>query len=324
MTIGQESAGLALRISVTDRCPLHCVYCRPVPVGDLCKSADLLQTADVVRFVRTAQATLPVGKVRLTGGEPLVRRDIVDIVAALAPLELPDLALTTNGQRLASQARRLRQAGLDRINISLDSLDAEIFRQLSQGGDLTRTIAGIEAARTAGLDPVRINTVVLRGINDHQAESLLTFALDRGCELRFIELMPSGLRAQDYAGWFLSSHELRVRLGSRFKLVPEDAVPGSSSRRFRVLGPAGQRGWVGFISPNSHPFCSGCRRLRLTADGRLMGCLGRPDHIRLTGLLRSAEEGAEARIAAALLVALGCKRQPGPFSPAVPMSAVGG
>jgi cyclic pyranopterin phosphate synthase len=185
--------GLALRISVTDRCPLHCLYCRPQPVLDGSQSADLLRASDIVRFVRIAQASLGVAKVRVTGGEPLVRGDIVELVAALGHLGLPDLALTTNGQRLAPQARPLREAGLDRINVSLDSLDPGTFTRLAQGGVLARSLDGIEAAVAAGLLPVRIYTVVLRGINDHEAEDLIAYALARGCEPRFIELMPSGL-----------------------------------------------------------------------------------------------------------------------------------
>ncbi|MGB8295776.1 MAG: GTP 3',8-cyclase MoaA [Polyangia bacterium] len=317
------SPGLALRISVTDRCPLRCLYCRPGPFSEPRGAPDVLQASDIVRFVGVARAALGVDKVRLTGGEPLVRADIAHLVAALAQLEMRDLALTSNGQRLASLAHPLRRAGLQRINISLDSLDAGTFARLARGGELARTLDGIEAARAAGLAPVRINMVVLRGINDHEAETMLAFALAHDCELRFIELMPSGLAPADYANWFLSSAELRDRLARNFELVPEAHEPGSSSRRFHVACAAGQ-GLVGFISPNTQPFCSGCRRLRLTADGRLLGCLGRPDDIRLMGLLRATDEGADERIAAAMRVALGCKRASGPFAVTMPMSSVGG
>jgi len=318
---------LSLRISVTDRCPLHCLYCRPQAMIEPCRASGVLQETDIVRFVRVARGALGVAKVRLTGGEPLARADIVHLVAALSRLGIPDFALTTNGQRLAALARPLREAGLHRINISLDSIDAKTFTRLAQGGDLSRTIAGIDAACAAGLAPVRINTVVLRGLNDHEAEAMVDFALARGCELRFIELMPSGLAADDYAHWFLSSAELRQRLAQSCDLVPETHEPGSSSRRFHVIR-HGRQGFVGFISPNSHPFCSGCRRLRLTADGRLLGCLGRSDHLRLMGLLRETDDGADgdtdARIAAAMHVALGCKRGVGTFAVAMPMSSVGG
>jgi cyclic pyranopterin phosphate synthase len=317
------AVSLTLRISVTDRCPLHCLYCRPQPMAKPRRAQDVLQEADMVRFVRVARAALGVAKVRLTGGEPLVRGDIVQLVAALSRLEIPDIALTTNGQRLAELARPLRQAGLHRINISLDSLDPRTFTRLAQGGDLARTLAGIDAAIAAGLVPVRINTVVLRGSNDHEAEAMLSFALSRGCELRFIELMPSDLSPADYASWFLSSEELRQRLAHGYELMPVAHELGSSSRRFRVSS-GGHRGFVGFISPNTHPFCSGCRRLRLTADGRLLGCLGRHDHLRLMGLLRATDEHADERIAAALHVALGCKRGAGPFAVAMPMSSLGG
>jgi GTP 3',8-cyclase len=324
MTMLPDAAGIALRVSVTDRCPLRCVYCRPQMPVESCRTPDVLQASDIVRLVRVAQAALGVAKVRLTGGEPLARDNIVDLVAALAPLGIADLALTTNGQGLAALARPLHEAGLARVNVSLDSLDPRTFSRLARGGELARTLAGVEAAARAGLVPVKINTVVLRGINDHEAEAMLSYVLVRGYELRFIELMPSGLAPEDYAKLFLRSSELRARLAASFDLQPEKHEPGSSSRRFRVTGAGGKQGFVGFISPNSHPFCSDCRRLRLTSDGQLLGCLGRRDHIGLMGLLRATGAGADERIAAALYVALGCKRGTGPFAVAMPMSSVGG
>jgi cyclic pyranopterin phosphate synthase len=314
---------LVLRISVTDRCPLRCVYCRPYK-EERARTRDRLRADDIVRFVRVAQAADGVAKVRLTGGEPLGRSDIVDLVAAVAPLSVPDLALTTNGQRLAPLAQSLRQAGLHRVNVSLDSLDPETFTRAAQGGVLRHSLAGIDAALATGLAPLRINTVVMRGVNDHEAEALVARALERGCEQRFIELMPSGLRPRDYQAWFMPSAELRERLARIFDLAPIAHEPGSSSRRFSVTTRDGKQGTVGFISANSHPFCFGCRRLRLTADGRLLGCLGRPDHIGVLGLLRDPDASADERIAAAFHVALGCKRPFGPFSIPMPMSSVGG
>jgi GTP 3',8-cyclase len=314
---------LALRISVTDRCPLRCVYCRPHKDKDP-RARDRLRAEDIVRFVRVAQATAGVAKVRLTGGEPLGRGDIVDLVAALAPLGIPDIALTTNGQRLAPIAIPLRRAGLHRINISLDSLDPSTFTRTAQGGVLAHTLAGIDAALAAGLAPLRINTVVMRGVNDHEAEALVTRAVERGCEQRFIELMPSGLRPEEYQVWFIPSAELLPRLARTFDLTPIPHELASSSRCFCATTRDGKQGTLGFISPNSYPFCSGCRRLRLTADGRLLGCLGRRDAIGILGLLRDPDPSADARIAAALHVALGCKREAGPFSIPMPMSSVGG
>jgi cyclic pyranopterin phosphate synthase len=314
---------LALRISVTDRCPLRCLYCRPRSRIDPSPAQEVLREAEIVRFVSVARDALGVAKVRLTGGEPLVRGDIVQVVTALGRLGIPDIALTTNGQGLAALARPLRDAGLHRINVSLDSLDPSTFARLAQGGELARTLAGIDAALAAGLAPVRLNTVVLRGMNDHEAEAMVRLALAHGCEQRFIELMPSGLSPADYDRWFLSSDELRQRLERTFDLASQAHEPGSSNRRFLATG-GGSKGFVGFISPASHPFCSGCRRLRLTADGRLLGCLGREDHTRLMGLLRSDDAGADDRIAAAMHTALGCKRGAGPFAVAMPMSSVGG
>jgi cyclic pyranopterin phosphate synthase len=317
------TAPLALRISVTDCCPLRCVYCRPRNDEDP-RARDRLRKEDIVRFVRVAQATAGVAKVRLTGGEPLGRGDIVDLVAALAPLGIPEIALTTNGQRLATIARPLRQAGLHRVNVSLDSLDPDTFTRATQDGLLAHTLAGIDAALAAGLAPLRINTVVMRGVNDHEAPALVTRALGSGCEQRFIELMPSGLRSEDYQAWFIPSAELLERLARTLYLTPLHYELASSSRRFCVTGHDGKQGTVGFISPNSHPFCTGCRRLRLTADGRLLGCLGRRDAIGVLGLLRDPEPSADERLAAAIHVALGCKRGAGPFSIPMPMSSVGG
>lgn len=318
-----STSPVALRISLTGQCALRCLYCRPHrgPVGD--PGRDRLTRADILRFVAVARAALGVAKVRLTGGEPLLRADLVDIVAALAGLGLPDLALTTNGQALAALAAPLRSAGLGRINVSLDSLDAHTFARVRQGGELALTLRGIDAALAAGLAPVRINTVVMRGINDHEADALVDFALGRGCEPRFIELMPSGLAPADFQRWFVPSAELHGRLARRYPLVPEAYVLGSSSRRFAITTSAGT-GHVGFISPSSHPFCAGCRRLRLTADGRLLGCLGRREHVRLLSLLREPGAEADQRIASALHVALGCKRGAGVFAVAMPMSTVGG
>jgi cyclic pyranopterin phosphate synthase len=307
-------APLVLRISVTDRCPLRCVYCRPYK-EERARARDRLRADDITRFVRVAQTAAGVAKVRLTGGEPLGRSDIVDLVAALPPLGVPDLALTT---------QPLRQAGLHRVNVSLDSLDPETFTRAAQGGVLAHTLAGIDAALAAGLAPVRINTVVMRGVNDHEAEALVARALERGCEQRFIELMPSGLRPQDYQAWFMPSAELRERLARTFDLAPIAHEIASSSRRFSVTTRDGRQGTIGFISANSQPFCLGCRRLRLTADGRLLGCLGRGDHLGILGLLRDPDASADERIAAALHVALACKRPSGCFRIPMPMSSVGG
>lgn len=282
-----------------------------------------MRAQDIIRFVRVAQATLGVAKVRLTGGEPLARADVVGIVAALSELGVSDLALTTNGQELAKLARPLREAGLRRINVSLDSLDATTFTRMARGGELQRTLDGIAAASVAGLAPIRINTVVMRGINDHEAEELIAYAFDLGCEPRFIELMPSGLAPEDYQRWYMSSSELRERLARGCDPTPEAHVPGESSRRLRVRM-NGRSGVVGFISPNSHPFCTGCRRLRLTSDGRLLGCLGRRDHVGLLDWLRSTDQQADQHLGAAMRDALGRKRGMGAFAVAMPMSTVGG
>lgn len=319
----EGSPGLVLRISVTDRCPLRCVYCRPGSAPRASGMSEGLAVKDIVRFVHVARSHFGVAKVRLTGGEPLAHPDIVAIVAALGRLGLPDLALTTNGQKLARQAAALRGAGLGRVNVSLDSLVPDTFSRLTRGGDLRLTLAGIAAASDAGLGPLRMNTVILRGINDHEVEAIAELALEHGYEARFIELMPTGIDPADYRRWFMPSGELQQRLAKTFRFEPEPYMLGSSSRRFRVVA-GGRPGVVGFISPNSHPFCAGCRRVRLTAGGLLLGCLGRSDRVGLLGLLRSEDPGADARIAAAIRVSLGCKRGSDALSVPVPMSQVGG
>jgi cyclic pyranopterin phosphate synthase len=287
------------------------------------RMSESLAVKDIVRFVRVANAHFGVTKVRLTGGEPLAHPDIVAIVAALDQLGLADLALTTNGQSLAQQASALRAAGLRRVNVSLDSLVPDTFSQLARGGELGATLAGIAAASDAGIRPLRMNTVILRGINDHEAESIAELALEHGYEARFIELMPTGIDPGDYRRWFMPSVELQRRLATTFRFEREPHVTGSSSRRFRAVS-GGRTGMIGFISPNSHPFCAGCRRVRLTADGRLLGCLGLSDHIGLLALLRSDDPGSDERIAAAIRVSLGCKRGSKALSVPVPMSQVGG
>jgi len=323
MVTGSEAPGLALRISLTERCQLHCRYCRPLLGREPEPATEVLPTVDLVRFVRVACKAFGVAKVHLTGGEPLMRRDVVEVVRDLAKLGIPDLALTTNGQRLAALARPLQAAGLHRVNVSLDSLAPETFSRLTLGGKLQRTLDGLAAARRAGLRPLRINTVVMRGINDHEAEAIVDFALARGFEARFIELMSSGLAPADHRRWFVSSAEVRARLAKHFAMVPEPIEPGLSSRRWRIDS-AKVRGLVGFISPHSEPFCDGCRRLRLTADGRLVGCLGRPEYVRLARLLRARNSGSDERVVAAMRAALACKRGAGAFAVPLPMSSVGG
>jgi cyclic pyranopterin phosphate synthase len=248
--------------------------------------------------------------VRFTGGEPLLRRDLRDLIADVAALGVPELALTTNAQLLAPRVKALRQAGLQRINISLDSLRPEVFAQVSRGGILARTLEGIRSAVAAGFSPVKLNTVALRGVNDTEAVSLLHFALETGCHLRFLELMPIGVAMRDFAHRFVSAAEIRKRLdGAGFAWEPLPWNPSDTSRDWRVRDAEGRETVCGFIAPTTQPFCDGCRRLRLTSEGRLHGCLGRDSEHDLTPLLlESGSTNARDRIEEVLVAAFAQKR----------------
>jgi cyclic pyranopterin phosphate synthase len=290
-----------LRISVTDRCNYRCVYCMPAEGLNWLPRADVLQYEEIARLVRIF-AGLGIRKVRLTGGEPTLRADLPRLVAAIASTPgITDLALTTNGHTLGRLAPKLAAAGLRRINVSLDSLDPARFRALTRGGDLARVLEGIAAARAAGLHPVKINAVVLRGENDDEVLSLVDFfSRDAAStELRFIEYMPFEAR------WHacVPSAELRRTIGARYTLLP-------APRRGDTGGPA--RDWtvaetglrIGFISPLSEHFCAGCNRLRLMVDGHLRTCLAHEDTPSLRDLLRGGA-GDDALAAAIRGMVLG-------------------
>jgi len=315
---------VSLRVSVTDRCDLHCRYCRgpegvPIAPGERCIAYE-----EIVAFVRLLARGFGLSKVRITGGEPLVRRDIVDLVDMLARLNLPDLALTTNGQRLSELAAPLREAGLDRVNVSLDSLDPETYRTLTRGGDLKRTLAGIEAALAAGLAPVKLNAVVLRGINDGEVAALARYGLDRGCPVRFLELMPIGVAGPHLSEWFVPSDEVRAALCDVFDLQPLPWDTQAASRDFAVTDAAGREGVVGFISPCSNAFCAGCRRLRLTASGKLLGCLAQVDGIDVKPILHEGDATRDARLVEAVHAALRLKRNGRRFGDQKSMVRIGG
>lgn len=316
--------GLSLRLSVTDRCQLRCVYCRPAGDAVRRRREELLSFEEITRFVRGLRAGFGLSTVRLTGGEPLLRRELGKLVAMLAGLGLPDLALTTNGQLLAAAAAELKAAGLRRVNVSLDTLDARVYRRLTRGGELAAALAGIEAALRCGLRPVRLNAVMLRGWNDAEAPELARFALEAGCQMRFLELMPLGCAREGFERRFVPSAETRARLEAALALEPLPSAPGRSSRDFRASDRSGRRGVVGLISPRSAPFCAGCARLRLTSTGQLVSCLARGDATDVRALLRSGRPDAEALLAAAAREALAGKRPRPVFRTARPMAAVGG
>jgi cyclic pyranopterin phosphate synthase len=315
---------IALRISVTDRCQLRCRYCLP-PNGVAKRPRDqILSFEEILRFVRALRPEFEVFKVRLTGGEPLLRSGLVELVSMLSAEGIPDLALTTNGQLLAELAGPLQAAGLRRVNVSLDSLDPETYRRLTRGGELAAALRGIAAAVSRGLSPVRLNTVVLRGWNDAEVAELARFALERGLEARFLELMPIGCARPLYEELFVPSAEVRARLSGAFALKPLPAEPGRSSRDFLATDRAGRSGRVGLISSQTAPFCAGCARLRLTSTGRLIACLAEGTGPGVRELLRSAEPDADRRLREAVAGVLDGKRPRRAFRTAQPMCTVGG
>ena len=282
-----------LRISVTDRCNLRCAYCLP-PAGVRWRPrADLLSITEIVRVVEVA-AGLGIRKIRLTGGEPLVRPDLPALVRAIACVPgIEEISLTTNGMLLEKLAAPLAEAGLKRVNVSLDTLDPEKFRRLTRFGNIERVWRGIEAAERAGLAPIKLNTVAIRGMNDDELLDLARLTLAHPWHVRFIELMPVGNEGDWGEGFpvpserYFSVQEMRARLAP-LGLTPVPGPLGNGpARTFRIPGAFGT---VGFISPLGEHFCAACNRLRLTADGRLRPCLLLSDEIPVREALRQGQD----------------------------------
>ncbi|WP_037571582.1 GTP 3',8-cyclase MoaA [Phaeacidiphilus oryzae] len=317
-----------LRVSLTDRCNLRCTYCMPEEGLQWLAKPDLLTDEEIIRLVRIAVTDLGVREVRFTGGEPMLRPGLVRIVQECARLEpRPELSLTTNGIGLARNATALKEAGLDRINVSLDTLDPEVFRTLTRRDRHQDVIAGLAAAVEAGLTPVKINSVLMRGVNEHEAPALLEWSLEQGYELRFIEQMP--LDAQH--GWdrasMVTAEEILASLAERFALTPEPAASRGAAPAERWLvdgGPAR----VGVIASVTRPFCRDCDRTRLTADGQVRNCLFATGETDLREALRSG--GSDLEIAELWRKAMWGKKagagidDPDFLQPARPMSAIGG
>jgi GTP 3',8-cyclase len=317
-----------LRVSLTDRCNLRCSYCMPAEGLDWLPKPELLSDDELVRLVGLAVTQLGITEVRFTGGEPLLRRGlpaIVERVAAMQPR--PEISLTTNGIGLDRLAAPLRAGGLDRINVSLDTLSTDTFIKLSRRDRLADVLAGLAAAAAAGLTPVKINAVLMRGVNDQEAPALLRFALDHGYQLRFIEQMP--LDAQH--GWrrdeMVTADEILAILGARFSLVPDDAGLRGSAPAETFLVDGGPQ-TVGIIGSVTRPFCGTCDRIRLTADGQLRNCLFARAENDLRTPLRAGATDEELvdqwqRCIQAKLPGHGIN-DPGFLQPARPMSAIGG
>ena len=272
-----------VRISVTDRCDFRCVYCMSEKMTFLPR-AEILSLEEIIQLGR-AFTELGVDKIRITGGEPLVRHNVLWLLQQLAQLpKLRELVLTSNGSQLARLALPLQEAGVRRINISLDSLQSARFRQITRVGDLEKVLRGIDAAVAAGFERVKINSVILRNRNHDEVTDLLRFAIDKGIDISYIEEMPLGVIGDhDRAEAFYSSDAVLADLQRRFNLFPTTEHSGGPARYYRVKGSQTR---VGLISPHTHNFCSSCNRVRVTAQGRLLLCLGQEHSMDLRAVLR--------------------------------------
>ncbi len=276
-----------LRLSVTDRCDFRCTYCMAEKMVFLPR-ADILSLEECLLVARTFVA-LGVNKIRLTGGEPLVRKDFSWLAEHIRELDgLCELAITTNGSQLARYAAPLAQAGVDRINISLDSLNPEIFKRITRSGDLHQVLAGVDASIVAfGGHRIKLNTVMLRNINHEELPALVEFALAQRINISFIEQMPLGLSGHDYSGSYYSSNEALAQLRQHYELVASVESSGGPARYWRIPGHETR---IGFISPHSHNFCAACNRMRVTARGELFPCLGDEGMVDLLPAVRAGDE----------------------------------
>jgi GTP 3',8-cyclase len=316
-----------LRVSLTDRCNLRCTYCMPADGLDWMPGDQLLSAAELTRLLRIAVTRLGITSVRFTGGEPLVVKNLEDIVAATASLRpRPEITLTTNGIGLAKRAAKLKQAGLDRINVSLDTVDAAHFARITRRDRLHDVLAGLEAAKAAGLNPVKVNAVLdpVTGLDD--APELLRFCVDNDYQLRIIEQMPLDADHQWQRGRAISADDVLAVLRRHFELTPDSAPRGSApAELWRVDG---SRGLVGIIASVSHAFCSACDRSRLTADGQVRNCLFARQETDLRRLLRTGTDdtGLEAAWRAAMWSKAAGHgiNDPDFVQPDRPMSAIGG
>ena len=260
-----------VRLSVTDRCDLRCIYCMSERMTFLPRQ-QLLTLEEIARLGRCF-SELGVTKLRITGGEPLVRHNVIWLFERLGELSgIRDLTITTNGTQLGRYARALKDAGVSRVNISLDTLKADRFNKITRGGQIEKTLVGLDAALAAGFQRIKINSVILRNRNHDEVADLVRFAIERGVDISFIEEMPLGVTDDhNRAEVYYSSDTVRSDLAVYFDLLPTNESTGGPSRYFRI---AGQDIRVGFISPHSHNFCGACNRVRVTAEGRLLLCLG--------------------------------------------------
>ncbi|MBL4711114.1 MAG: GTP 3',8-cyclase MoaA [Gammaproteobacteria bacterium] len=273
-----------LRMSVTDRCDLRCVYCMSEDMKFVPRS-QLLTLEEIIRIGTTA-SELGVNKIRITGGEPLTRNNIMKVFYALGELDqITDLTLTTNGTQLVKYAHELKQAGVTRINISLDTLHTDRFKNLTRVGVLSKTLDGIDAAINQGFNKVKINAVIMKNRNHEECSDLVQFAIDRNIDISFIEEMPLGIIDEhDRGEVYYSSDDILSDLQQNYTLNPSMEKTGGPSKYYAIAGSSSR---VGFISPHSHNFCDQCNRVRLTAEGRLLLCLGQEHSVDLRSVVRA-------------------------------------
>ncbi|WP_292758349.1 GTP 3',8-cyclase MoaA [Methylophaga sp. UBA2689] len=274
-----------VRISITDRCDFRCVYCMDEEMTFMPR--EQLLTLEEIAFLVRAFCELGVEKVRITGGEPLVRRNVDWLIEQIGALKhttsLKELNLTTNGSQLPKYAEKLAAAGMDRINISLDSLNADRFRELTRTGELTQVLDGIDAAKQAGFKRIKLNAVIMKGRNDDEIVDLAQFAIDNDLDISYIEEMPLGQVTHSRNESYCSSDEVLATLQKHFDLQSSIANTGGPSRYYQV---AGSKSKIGFISPHSHNFCESCNRVRVTTEGRLLLCLGQEHSMDLRDIIR--------------------------------------
>ncbi|MGV1037797.1 MAG: GTP 3',8-cyclase MoaA [Candidatus Nanopelagicales bacterium] len=316
-----------LRVSLTDRCNLRCTYCMPADGPGWLPSPHILTDDEVTTVVKLAVERLGITEVRFTGGEPLLRRGLAEIISAASNSSpRPSISLTTNGIGLAERAVDLKRAGLDRINISLDTLDDQTFRKLSRRDRLDDVLAGIEAAAAAGIGPIKLNSVLMRAANDHEAPKLLNYALEHGLQLRFIEQMPLDPMGVWNRDAMVTAEEILASLSNHWELHPADQARGSEPAERWLIdgGPA----TVGIVASVTRPFCRTCDRVRLTADGQIRSCLFGRDDADLRTALRtgaSSEEIEQLIRGAILRKGAGHGINNDDFEPpSRPMSAIGG
>ncbi|AHE97250.1 GTP 3',8-cyclase MoaA [Thioalkalivibrio paradoxus] len=315
-----------VRLSVTDRCDFRCVYCMGERMTFIPRAQ--LLTLEEMATVGQAFVALGVRKLRITGGEPLVRRNVISLIRQLGRLPgLEELTLTTNGSQLERLARPLCDAGVKRINISLDSLDPQHFRRITRIGDLSKVLRGIDAALAAGFERIKLNTVAIRDRGDDEVLALLDFVLARDMDITFIEQMPAGVDDEALAPAFVSSAEVLDLIRSRHDVVATDETTGGPARYYRIPGKATR---IGFISPRSHSFCERCNRVRVTTEGKLLLCLGQEQSVDLKQVLR-AHPGDLIRLKRTIAAAMELKPRGHDFNlpqdrgvAVRPMSATGG